>query len=43
MMWLVTSYVDCERTSIADVEYDEQLQLPLLVECYNFMMFNIVD
>jgi hypothetical protein len=43
MMRLVTSYVDCERTSILDVEYDEQLLFPLLVECYNLMMFNIVD
>jgi hypothetical protein len=42
MMWLVTSYVDRERTSIMDVEYDEQLLLPLVMECYNLMMFNIV-
>jgi hypothetical protein len=43
VMQLVTSYVDCERTSIVDVEYDEQLLFPLPVECYNLMMFNIVD
>jgi hypothetical protein len=42
MMQLVTSYVDCERTSIVDVEYDEQLLFPLIVECYNLMMFDIV-
>jgi hypothetical protein len=43
MMQLVTSYVDCERTSIVDIEYNEQSLLPLLVDCYNLMMFNIVD
>jgi hypothetical protein len=43
MMRLVTNYVDCEKTSIVDVEYDKELLFPLLVECYNLMMFNIVD
>jgi hypothetical protein len=39
-MCVVDNHIVCEKASILVVEYNEQLLLLLLVECYKLLMFN---
>jgi hypothetical protein len=37
-MLLITSFVGCDATLVLIVDYNKQLFIPLLVECYKFLM-----
>lgn len=39
-MCVVNNHMECEKTSILVVEYNEQLLLLLLVECYKLLIPN---
>ncbi len=42
-MYLIITYVGWRITLVLVVAYDEWLLLPLLVECYKFLMLTMLD